>query len=105
MGATHPARPASPNRLKAGPTVDCLSFEAFVVSFRSWHDLAPDLAMTTATRFDEDLAFDSLSHVESMALLFDLGADVDDDAIVSTDTLGELYSLYTIGRSRIALAD
>lgn len=81
-----------------------LSFDAFVQHLLEQMDLdLGDLTVSKDTHVIREAGLDSVAVVEVLAIIEELGSDVDDRALESTFTFGDLYHLYTVGRVSVSL--
>lgn len=75
-----------------------LSFDAFVSRLAAELDLRPDAPLGVDTAIVEDLGFDSFMLVEALAVIEEMDSLIDDNAMGTASTLGDLYHLYAVGR-------
>ena len=74
-----------------------LTFEAFVARLALELEISSLDAPKPDIDLADDLSFDSLTFVAALGAIEGLGATVDDKALATARTLGDLYHLYAIG--------
>ena len=75
-----------------------LNFDAFTSRLATELDLRPDAPLSADTAIVEDLGFDSFMLVEALAVIEEMDSLIDDNAMATVSTLGDLYHLYAVGR-------
>lgn len=75
-----------------------LSFDAFASTVLDELNVKNDEPVTRDTTIVHDLGLDSVALVETLALIEELGSLVDDRALETTETVGDLYHLYVVGQ-------
>lgn len=75
-----------------------LSFDAFVQRITTEIGLELPAPISESTSIVDDLGWDSMAVVEVLAVIDEMGSDIDDRALETVFTLGDLYHLYTVAR-------
>jgi acyl carrier protein len=75
-----------------------LSFDAFAERLSAELEIGPSDSLGRDAGIVDDLGFDSFTLIEALAVIEEMGSLIDDHALETTSTLGDLYHLYAVGR-------